>query len=168
MKKYLKLQNIIAALGIVCILLYFCPSFSIYQPSSEGGSSLGTVNLFIATFGGAIPNSATYSNARLVTCAGLLLAFIFTIVAIAFCVSKIKFKFGSLIACPFFITSGILLFCALPMLRFTNYNRGLSESFQLGLYGWSIAIGVIFCVLGVLCLIDTMMTFAKPKVQEVY
>lgn len=164
MKKLLKFNNLIGLLGIINVLLFLTPCFEI---KDKLGNYLGWVNLFTGTFGGNF-GFASYPDYRFVLCAGLLVSFIFAIVAILLCFVRNKMKLASLLACPLFITAGVLTCCANRLIYYANINVSMGTAFTVNDYPWLIVIGVIFFVLAAFTLIDFIIAVAKPKQKEVY
>lgn len=162
MKKVLSLNLFLAVLGAVCVVLGFIPSFDIY--SADGGL-LTNVNLFVATFGGSL-TAADWTNNPITfaLCVGLLLAFIFTIVAVVLNLLRYKLKAMSLLAACFYVASGVLLFTSISLLQATNYNVTIGPgTYHFAMLATPIVIGVVECVLGFLSLCDSAIALTKKN-----
>lgn len=162
MKKVLSLNLFIAIIGAICLVLGFIPAFEIY---ASDNTLLTNINLFVATFGGAVNAADWVSNPINFTLAvGLLLAFIFTIVAILLNLSRYKLKAMSLLAACFYVASAVLLFTGTSLLQAANYNVTMSEaSYHFAIMATPIVIGVIECVLGFLSLVDSGIALGKKN-----
>ncbi|MCQ2792197.1 MAG: hypothetical protein MJ208_01590 [Bacilli bacterium] len=162
MKKHLTFSNIIAALGIMNILFYFIPAAKI---TVNGDIYDTTINLFTASFGGGInfDYGGRIDSYHLIPCAGLIIAFIFAIIAIILSGLKVKNRLATLLASPFYITAGTLIGCIMPLLSNTNLNTSLPPQFNFYILGGALTVASIFCILGLFALIDFVGTVAKPK-----
>jgi len=171
LKKYLTFTTIIAIFSFIVLMLFFTPCITLRSASgfSEPDHIL---SLFKAMFGCtiALPGQNAISDPiKIAPCAGLILAFVFLIIGILLSIAKNKIKLLGFVATAFYITSGILVACAVPLVIASNY--GLSQygtSYKVGYYGWTIAIATLICFSGLCQFIDCVASFAKPKVQEVY
>lgn len=168
MKKIVTFQNFIAFLGILTILFYLIPAVTVTASASKLGST--DINLFKATFGGAIsidiggPESL---KPVLNACGGLITGFFLAIAAIILTVLGNKNKLANLLACPMFIASCVLVACAGTMVESVNTNR--SGSFN-GLFmsnaGGAITVSVMFGICAFFVLVAFIARSAKPKQVE--
>lgn len=158
MKKVLSLNLFLAVLGAVCVVLGFIPSFDIYRE----GVLLTNTNLFVATFGGSLTGADW--TITFVLCVGLLLAFIFTLVAVVLNLLRYKLKAMSLLAACFYVASGVLLFTSISLLQATNYNVTIGPgTYHFAMLATPIVIGVVECVLGFLSLCDSAIALSKKN-----
>ena len=152
-------------IGIMTIFFYFIPAVTV---AINGTPQYVNINLFTATFGGAIkiPNyTAEPLPYNLVPCGGLIVGFILGIVGILLTCAKIKVKIANLFALPFYVAAGVLVLCAAPLVTYTN---GGIVSFILNykIIGGAITVGVFFCILAFFALVDFVAMVAKPKQQQ--
>lgn len=162
MKKLLSFNNLIAVLGAIVILLFLTPCYLIKFADSV---QVVNLNLFQATFG---TNLGSVDAAWIVSCSGLIVAFVFIIVGIVLSIARNFIKGMTLIASPLFITAGILYFCSEGMIRSANYNVGIGIGRTIYIQGWPVAIGVVLCLIGIFACVDGLMSISKPKQKEVY
>ncbi len=148
-------------LGIMTILFYLIPAVSIYADSVYNTN----VNLFTATFGGGF--TIYGQDKSLIACGGLITAFILGIVAILLTLAKMKNKYATLLACPFYIASGVLVACTSKLVSATNLNVSVAPQFNFNILGGAITVAVFWCLLGFFALIDFIAAVAKPKQQPV-
>ena len=161
MKKFLKFNYIIALLGVINILLFFTPCYEIKGKADD--IYICWSNLFIATFGG-------HFNAELgfTLCNGLLVSFIFAIIAIILVTLKNKCKYAPLLAVPFFATSAVLTYASQIMMNYDNANVTMGTRFYFNVYPWTFVIASVFAALAFFALLDFIATVAKPKQQVTY
>ncbi len=146
-------------LGIMTILFYLIPAVNIYVDNAYNTD----INLFTATFGGGF---TIYDQAQpLVACGGLITAFVLGVVAIILTMLKCKIKFATLLACPFYIASGVLVACTSQLVSAANLNVGIAPQFSFNILGGAITVATFFCILGFFALIDFIAAVAKPKQQ---
>ncbi len=160
MNKLFNLNIVIAGLGIICLILFLTPAFSI---NTANDVQIGMINGFEAAFG-TTPTLTDWAGSELtiVASGGLMTGIIILIVSIVLAAVKPLFKGLGFLAGLGFITSAILLFVGTDILKASNYNAGVSpSSVFFELQGWPIAIGVILCVVGAIAIIDTLLSFSK-------
>lgn len=159
MKKFVTFANFMVLLGIMTILFYLIPAVNIYADSVYNTD----VNLFTATFGGSF---TIYDQAKsLIACGGLIVAFVFGIIAIVTTALKCKCKYATLIACPFYITSGVLVACTGQLVSGVNLNVSVAPQFNFNILGGAITVATFWCILGFFALVDFIGVVAKPKQQ---
>lgn len=161
MKKLLSFNNLIAVFGVIALLLFLTPC---YQVKLNDSIQIN-LNLFQTTFG---TNLAPSDVGWIVSCGGLIVVFVFVIIGIVTAIARNFVKGVTLLGAPLFITAGIIAFASEGMVRSANYNAGIGIGRTIYMQGWTIAIGVILCLIGVLALIDGLMSISKPKQKEVY
>ena len=158
MKKILTFNNFMVFLGILTILFYLIPAVTIAADTQARST---TVNLFTATFGGPFTIDLIYKQLsyNLQANAGLIVAFVLGVIAILFSIAKVKIKYANLIACPFYLASGILVAFSSQLVFNANANVSIPAT-----YTYSMApVATFFCILGGFALIDFIASVAKPK-----
>ncbi len=149
-------------LGIMTILFYLIPAVHIEDTTEYTADA----NLFIATFGGSFSLGYPGGNFSFVPCAGLIVAFCLSVVAIILTFLKCKFRLAALFAFPFYIAAGVLVACTIPLVNATNLGV-ISFTQDYSMIGGSITVATMWCVLGFFALIDFIAAAAKPKQQPV-
>jgi len=168
LKKYLTFTNIIAIFSFAVLMLFFCPCFT-FTNKQGGDTPDHYINLFHATFGTKIPGIAELAaDITLTPCAGLIIAFVFLIIGIGLSIAKNRIKYLGFAASAFYITSGVLIACAVPLIVHSNYGNMSQMYYYFKYFGWAIAIATLICFAGFCQFIDAVASIAKPKVQEVY
>ncbi|MCQ2794875.1 MAG: hypothetical protein MJ214_01530 [Bacilli bacterium] len=160
MKKIITLSNCMVLLGIMTILFYLIPAVTISLTATATYST--TTNLFVATFGGGFTVTAAGFpiDGSFAANGGLVTAFILGIVAILLTLLKNKNKYATLLACPFYIASGVLVACTSQLVDHTTSNPVI---FHCATAGGAITVAVFWCLLGFFALIDFIAAVAKPK-----
>lgn len=162
MKKIVTFSNFMVLLGIMTILFYLIPAVTI---AANGEARDTAVNLFTATFGGAftIDLQVIKLSYNLQASAGLVVAFVLGLVGILFSIAKVKVKYANLIACPFYLASGILVAFSSQLVFNANANVGIPNTFTYSMAPGAITVATFFCILGGFALIDFIASVAKPK-----
>ncbi len=170
MKKYLTFTNFIALFAFITLMLFFTPCIQFVGKFDSKVKVL--INLFQASFGTTILNpSGLVKDVNVYACAGLIIAFVFLVIGILLSIAKNKVKLIGFLASAFYITSGILIACALPLVKNANYESIGSvygTAYRVYYYGWTYAIATLVLLIGVTAFFETIASTAKPKVQEVY
>ncbi|MCQ2795725.1 MAG: hypothetical protein MJ213_00215 [Bacilli bacterium] len=162
MKKIVTFANFMVLIGIMTILFYLIPAVSIKAISNPT-----EVNLFVATFGGSFTVHEFVDVTRsLSPCGGLITAFVLGVVAILLTLTKAKNKYATLLACPFYIASGVLVACTASLVKSVNANAGVDNIFTYNIAGGAITVATFWCILGFFALIDFISVVAKPKQQS--
>jgi len=171
MKKLVTFNNFIFLLAFVMFFLQFAPFIGL-QIYLSGDNTTISINFFTAAFGGTVLFQDGFNDIyrTFLPCAGLIIAFVFEIIALLLTLSKNKIKIGSLIATPFYITAGILLCLAVTLIKDSSVGISIGQPSSLVIYsmGTKFAISIMFIILGCFSAIDAIATFSKPKVQQVY
>ena len=162
MKKFITFSNFMVLLTIMTIFFYFIPAVKI---TARGLDYSTTVNLFTATFGGSysirVSETAYHLHGTVNATPGLIFAFVFSIVAILLTLAKMKVKIATLFALPFYVTSGVLVLCSSVLI-----TTSTPTIYKYANLGGAITVGVFFCILAFLALVDFIATIAKPKQQQ--